>query len=140
NIGALSATTISLMTANGVDKMDLSTGSVLTLGADQFGALKSVIINPALDLILNGDGTAGDTFSFTKQSFSAADQINGYGGTDTLVLQGNYGSLAFNASTISSIEALKVTGGGGYSYDITENEGNVASGQTLKVTAAAFTS
>src|SRR5262249_18263577 len=110
NLGALDAATIGLMTANGVDKMD-STDSVLTFSADQFAALKSVIINPALDLVLNG-GSGNDTFAFSKQDFSVADKINGDGGTnDILSLQGNYGPMVFNGDTISGIEALKVTGG-----------------------------
>lgn len=141
-LGGLDAATIGLLTAGGIDKMD-STDSVLTLGADQFAALKSVVINPALDLILNGDVggvVTNDIFTFSKQSFSAADQINGAAGNDTLLLQGNFGSLAFNADTISSIETLRVTGGGGMSYDITENDNNVAFGQNFKVSAAAFTS
>jgi len=118
-------------------------GNVLNLGIDQFSALGSAVLNSGTVVTVNGDvgGTSNDTFTFSRQPFSAADKINGGAGTDTLSLQGNYGALNFNADTISNIEKLKLNGGvsGGTTYNITENDGNLLAGQTLSVTASGFT-
>jgi hypothetical protein len=140
-IAALDASALSGLAAGRIDKVNVNSGHALTLWLDQFNALGTVVLDPSVVLTVKGDvgfALANDLFSFTRQPFSVADKINGYDGTDTLSLTGDYGTLAFNADTISSIEKLKLNGGG-HSYDIVENNGNRSSGQTLSVVAAGFT-
>ena len=141
-IGNLTQSQIGGLAAGGIDQIGVtSPGAALSWGLNQFNALGAVVLESNTALTLNGDVSAAgtnDTFAFSRQPFSASDKINGYGGFDTLQLQGNYGTLAFAADTISSIEKLQLKGGGGMSYSITQNDGNVAAGQSLAVTAASF--
>lgn len=134
-ITGLMADQIGGLAAARIDQIS-PTDNVLGLGLDQYSALGTVLLDPATALTLNGTG-ADDTIAFIRQPFSAADKINGAAGTDTLSLQGDYGSQAFNADTISGIERLKLNGGG-HAYTITENDGNVGTGQSLTVQASSF--
>ena len=140
HIAALSAATIGTLASGRIDLINV-TDNGLTFGLDQFNALGTVVLGTNTVLTLNGDvaGTANDTFTFSRQPFSAADKINGGGGSDTLSLSGNYGTLAFAADTLSNVEKLQLKGGGGLAYNITEDDGNVGAGQSLTVTAASFT-
>jgi Ca2+-binding RTX toxin-like protein len=68
---------------------------------------------------------------------TATDRVDGGAGTgDQIGLQGDYtggNALVLGPHTIANIEALVVLGG--FSYDITTNDANVAAGQLLKVQA-----
>ncbi len=87
------------------------------------------------DLSQGGDdmatgSNASDTFD-VGAALTAADTINGSGGNDTVNLSGTYSSpLVLGASTLTSVETLTYTG---TSIDLTMNDGNVAAGQTLKI-------
>jgi Ca2+-binding RTX toxin-like protein len=91
-------------------------------------------------------GTAGDDHLFALQrddtivmgaNLTSADQIDGGTGTDTVTLTGDYSAgLTFAASTMVNVEALKL--GAGFNYDLTTNEGTVASGQVLTVDGSAL--
>src|SRR6202012_5098494 len=62
--------------------------------------------------------------------------INGGSGTDTLVIGGDYtggNALTLSSTSLTSVETLNFHAG--FSYDITTNDPNVASGQTLSVRA-----
>jgi hypothetical protein len=87
-------------------------------------------------------GSGNDFINFVD-NFSAADAINGGGGTDTLLLSGSYiggTALTFAAATMINIERLQFgagdPGGTAHRYAITENDGNVAAGKTLIVDAS----
>ena len=84
------------------------------------------------DDIANG-GLGNDGFLFGA-AFTAADRIDGGGGSDQIGLQGNYtgaNALILGATTIANIEAIAALAG--FSYAITTNDANVAAGQVLAV-------
>jgi hypothetical protein len=138
NIEALTAAAIDVLDNKGIDALALSSGSTLAFGLDQFKALGTVIADAAIDWDITGGG-ANDTFTFSRQSFSAADHVDGLDGTDTLALQANFGSLIFDADTITSIEKIKANGGtGSTSFDIRSHDGNVTAGGILSVVAGGF--
>jgi hypothetical protein len=138
NIEGLSASQINALSTGYIGHISAA-GNVLNLGLDQFSSLGSAVLDSSIALTVTGDvaGVTNDIFTFSKQPFSVADKVNGVGGTDTLSLTGDYGSLGFLSDTISSIEKLKLNGGG-HSYDITENNANVGAGQTFTVAAVGF--
>ena len=79
-----------------------------------------------------------DTFKYNA-NFSAADQLDGGTGNDTLSLNGTYSgatALTFTATTLLNVEAITL--GGGFNYFITTNDANVAAGQTLTVDGSAL--
>jgi VCBS repeat-containing protein len=103
--------------------------NVLTGGAngDTF-----VLKTGSTDTLAGGGGS--DLFNFGA-AFVAGDQVDGGTGTDTLSLNGNYaGGVIFNANTITNIETIMVQAG--HSYNLTLNDGNLTTGQTLTVNAA----
>ncbi|HXL99045.1 MAG TPA: DUF4347 domain-containing protein, partial [Rhizomicrobium sp.] len=84
---------------------------------------------------VNGGGGI-DIFHFGN-TLTAADTVNGGSGADKIVLDGDYtagNALVLGATTISGVEEIIVTGG--FSYTITTNDGNVASGQSLVINAS----
>ena len=86
------------------------------------------------DHAIGGDGNDG--FSFGA-AFTAEDVVEGGAGTnDQIGLQGDYtglNALTLGAGTMTGIEAIVVLPG--FSYDLTMNDGNVATGGLLKVQA-----
>ena len=108
------------------------------------GAGNDVIVGNAADNRLEGRGgndqlfgnDGNDAFYFTTD-FNALDHVDGGAGTnDQLGLQGDYTgarALTLGQTTITGVEVLAVLGG--FSYDITTVDGNVAAGGLLKVHA-----
>ncbi len=94
------------------------------------------------DLAQGGNDTArggggNDTFDMGA-ALTAADQIDGGTGVNTLVLEGDYSAgLTLAATTINAIETISVAGG--FNYNLITNDANVASGATLTVDASALT-
>jgi Ca2+-binding RTX toxin-like protein len=95
-------------------------------------------------------GQQSDAFFFGVGHWGAFDSVDGQGGLDELGLQGNYtaagsGAIVFGGGQLTNVEVIVcVTGGDarfgaptgqGYSYDLTMNDGNVAAGQTLYISA-----
>ncbi|HEX8654284.1 MAG TPA: M10 family metallopeptidase C-terminal domain-containing protein, partial [Allosphingosinicella sp.] len=87
----------------------------------------------------------GDTFYFGKE-FTAGDTVNGGGGADAIILQGNYPALTFGTgvtSNINSVESISLAPGNitaygdnanaYYDYNLTTLNANVAAGGLLKV-------
>ena len=108
-----------------VDASALTAGH--TLNFDASGDSSAVAIT---------GGAGDDTLSFAG-NFTASDSFNGGAGNDTLSLNGDYSAgLTFDASTITNVETLILSGG---AYNITTNDGNVAAGKTLTVDATALT-
>jgi Ca2+-binding RTX toxin-like protein len=83
-----------------------------------------------VDTVAGGDGF--DHF-FMGANLTAADQIDGGAGSDTLFLSGDYSAgLIMNSTTIRGIEFISLASGG-HTYVITTADGNIASGKTLDV-------
>src|SRR5262249_48562873 len=80
-------------------------------------------------------GGGNDTFTLGA-TLNSADNIDGGTGSDALSLNGDYAGLVFEATTIVNVETLQLAGG--HSYNLTTDDGNVASGQTLSVDASAL--
>jgi hypothetical protein len=88
----------------------------------------------------------GDAFYFGA-ALTAADQVNGGGGSDTVAIQGDYSAgLTLGAANLIGVETLALMshsdnrfGGGSasnYSYNITTVDANVAAGTQLIVNGA----
>jgi Ca2+-binding RTX toxin-like protein len=99
------------------------------------------------DLIVmhhGGDDTVyaggGNDFIHFGDAFTAADQVDGGAGDDTVGLLGSY-NLTLAATSLTSVEKLAMysagdsSGATAYNYTVTTHNGNVASGQTLTVVA-----
>lgn len=92
-------------------------------------------------------GLGGNDGFYFGGAFTPGDFVDGGGGNDALILQGNYGGgLTFGTgptSNISGIEAISLvpgnitfygdTAGNLYNYDLTMLDSNVAAGATLKI-------
>jgi hypothetical protein len=136
----------------------------LILHDGNVGATKTLVVNanrllPGEDLVLDasaetdgsilvyaGQGTdrfiggaGNDAFFFGNfNNFTAADRVDGRGGTDDQIgLRGDYGPLVFTDTTATNIETIVLLsatdtrfGGGGtaFSYDLTLAEGNHVTG------------
>jgi hypothetical protein len=108
----------------------VATGATLTVNATALGA--------GVPLLFNGSHETDGNFVFAfGGGYSAFDTITGGAGNDTLELHGNYsGGYTFSAAQIASIETLKLDDG--FSYNLTTNNANVGSGDTLTVDATAL--
>ncbi|MET1109884.1 MAG: M10 family metallopeptidase C-terminal domain-containing protein [Allosphingosinicella sp.] len=92
-------------------------------------------------------GGAGSDNIFFIGSLTAADVVNGGSETDTLVLQGPYGSLTLTAN-ITEIENISILGGNNtnfgepgtnrYDYVLTTNDANFAAGLQVRINGAAL--
>ncbi|HEX3674766.1 MAG TPA: calcium-binding protein [Rhizomicrobium sp.] len=77
-------------------------------------------------------GTGNDQFQL-GDTLSANDSINGNGGTNTVILDGDYAGLTLSDTTLTNIDRLDLTGDN--TYDITTADGTVAANNTLVVDA-----
>ncbi|HYG47042.1 MAG TPA: M10 family metallopeptidase C-terminal domain-containing protein [Allosphingosinicella sp.] len=97
------------------------------------------------DTVLAGDGL--DTLFFGA-TLSAADVVNGGGGVDTLVLQGNYAGGLTLSPNVTQIENISILGGNNtafgepgtnrYDYVLITNDVNFAPGVQARINAAAL--
>jgi hypothetical protein len=98
--------------------------------------------NDSFDLTSGGNdaatGGAGDDTFNLGGAFTAADQINGGGGSnDTVVLDGDYSTgLTLGVATIINVEKIAVAAGNDYRF--TSADATVASSQTLTIDASAL--
>src|SRR6185312_6731713 len=82
-------------------------------------------------------GGGGNDLFQVFAALTAADRIDGGANNDTLQLNGDYSAgFVFGGLTIASIETLQLVAG--HSYNLTTNNGNVGSGQTLNVDGSAL--
>ena len=95
----------------------------------------------------NGD-EGNDTFYYGA-TFDSVDTVNGGGGVDAIILQGDYSAgvtLALGGvANVTTVESLSLAPGnytaygdpgtGSYSYNLTTHEGNVAASAILKINA-----
>ncbi len=119
---------------------NVASGATLTVDASALTGTNTLIFDASAesDGFFHITGGAGsDTVKFGG-NLVASDTFDGGAGNDTLALNGNYSVVTtFGASTISSVETI--TFADGHVYDLTTNDGNVASGATLTVDASALT-
>ena len=85
----------------------------------------------------------GNDFIFTGRGLTGLDLIDGGAGYDIVgVLGPNYSGLVLGAGALTGVEQLSLYSSGNagdpYSYAVTTNDGNVAAGQQLLVTAASL--
>ncbi len=87
----------------------------------------------ALDILSGGGGD--DHFTMTTQ-LTAADRIDGGAGSDELTFVGGF-NIAFAADTIRNVETIDFAPHDNTTFNIVENDGNLAAGATLTVDARA---
>ncbi len=91
-----------------------------------------LVVRLGNDTLQGGDGN--DTLVLAR-NLTAADRLDGGAGHDTLSLNGDYSAgVTFDAATMINVETLRVVAG--HDYALTLNDGNVAAGETLLVSAA----
>lgn len=141
------------------DASTIVSNNKLTIQANALRAGESVTLNAAasgIDFLVYGGlgtdnltgGSGDDGFFFGQGRLNAGDILNGGGGTlDQIGLQGNFtgaNALVFGAGQISAIEFIVMLSavdsrfggqGGTAAYDLTMNDGNVAGGQRLIISA-----
>ena len=84
------------------------------------------------------NGGAGDDSFVFGATLTSADHIDGGGGSDTVVLNGDYSAgLTFSATTMVNVETLALLGT--HSYVLTMSDATVAAGQVLTVTGKTLT-
>ncbi|HTQ12660.1 MAG TPA: calcium-binding protein, partial [Rhizomicrobium sp.] len=114
---------------------DYSTDNVTFNGSAETNGSFDIFAAEGNDTLTGG---AGNDAFFMADNLTAADTIDGGAGNDTVELYGDYSAgLTLAASTITNVETLKL--GDGFSYKLTTNDGNVASGATMAVDASALT-
>ncbi len=119
---------------------NVGSGQTLTVDASALSAGQSLVLNASAetDGFYHVTGGAGDdSLTIGSPTVLASSHYDGGAGTDTLALNGDY-SGGFSLSMVSNIENLTVAAG--HSYSLTENDGNLAAGQTLTVDATALAS
>lgn len=85
-------------------------------------------------------GNAGNDIVTFSGTFTSADRVNGGTGYDSILLNGNYSAgVTLGSTTISNVEEIDMLGSTN-SYKLITNNANVASGQTLVVSAASLDS
>ncbi len=126
------STVTATITINGVDSDDRLIG---TAGNDTYsGGIGSDVFSMGDGGNDNVSGGIGDDFFAFADTLTAADVINGGGGSDTLRIRGDYSSgLVLSATSLTSVERLELIAGS--SYNLTTNDANVASGNLLTVVA-----
>jgi Ca2+-binding RTX toxin-like protein len=78
-----------------------------------------------------------DIFTFGA-TFTAADSVNGGAGVDQIRLNGDYSAgVVFSATTMTSVMAIAVSGG--FTYNLTTNDANLAAGSHLTVNGSNLT-
>jgi serralysin len=93
--------------------------------------------NDTFNLTAGGENTvfgeAGNDVFNLGATLDAGDSINGGGGSNIAVLNGEYAGLVLNDTTLTGIDKLVLRGND--TYDITTADGTVAAGDTMVVDA-----
>ena len=139
-----------------IDDATVANGDTLTIDASTLGAGDTLGFDGSAEtggtLVVTG-GAGNDTIGLgagghdmvhtgggsntvnAGSGLDAGDIIDGTGGVTLLTLDGDYsGGLTLGAATLSNI--LRVTFAGGHSYDLTTDDGNVATGKGMLIYAA----
>jgi Ca2+-binding RTX toxin-like protein len=131
-----------------LNNANVASGGYLVVNGEAIGAGYNFTLNGShlvggnLDLfgcagmntLTGGGGNDGFSFDGTNM-FTAADRINGEGGTEnTVTLSGDYSAgLVFQNATIQNIQQLYLDAGN--SYNLTLAAGNATAGHSLEVYA-----
>ncbi|HEY2071807.1 MAG TPA: calcium-binding protein [Rhizomicrobium sp.] len=145
-----------------IDDSAVAAGQTLTIDASALSGPSladidgSAVVSGRLHFIgstgtdIFAGGAGDDIFEFfagnsPEPGLVATDEISGGGGTDTLILAGDYyPGIRFMAATIRDIGTIDIgkdshTGNAaGQIYNFTTNDGNVAAGATLTINASAL--
>ena len=141
---------------------NVASGGILSVSATLLEAGEDLVFNGAAetdggfrifagagDDTLTG-GAAQDGFFFgADDNLTGTDIVNGGGGTDSLALRGNYAgvdAVVFQNTSFTNVEVLALLSGltnefggpivpGGFDYELTLADGNIAAGQRLDVIA-----
>jgi len=136
---------------------NVAAGALLTIDASRLQAGEDFTFNGSAEtdgkfFIYGGlgaddltGGAKNDVFLFGEAGqWGAADKVVGGLGTDQLALRGDY-TIAFGAGQLTGIESIALVSahdtrfgalGADYDYNLTMNNGNVASGQQMTVDGA----
>ncbi len=127
---------------------NVAPGQTMTVDGSALGATDSFIfsginIGNGQLVVIGGAGTDDLSGGYGNDIFemggnlTAADRINGEGGNNTVILDGDYSAgLTFKAATMVNVETLSLTAG--YSYKLVTNDATVAAGQTLTIDGSAL--
>ncbi|HEY2069806.1 MAG TPA: calcium-binding protein [Rhizomicrobium sp.] len=115
--------------------LDGGAGNDVLLAAPSTGSSQGDLF----DLHEGGNDTAQGSSSHDVfkmgTTLNAGDMLDGGGGGDTLELSGDYSTpVVLGATTLTNIGGISLQPG--FTYDIVENDGNVAAGQTLGISGA----
>jgi hypothetical protein len=120
------------MTGTGAVTVDA--GASFVLNAASSNIANSIIVESASGTVSLAGGSGNDVFQFDS-GFSALDSVNGGGGSNTLILDGDYASgVTFGAGTMTNIQALVLDGA--FNYNLTLNATSDPNGAALTVNAA----
>lgn len=117
----------------------VAAGATLTVDGHALGAGETLTFDGhnETDGFFHLKGGAGDdTFTVGGSNVLDASTVNGGGGSNTLVLDGDYSS--FTLGMVSNIQTLKADDG--HSYLLYSTDDNVASGHTMTIDASAVSS
>jgi len=140
---------------------NVAAGQLLTFQANILRAGESFTLNASAEtngsiLTFGGLGTDNitggqqdDGFYFGTGRFGSSDRVDGQGGSDQLGFQGNFfggNAVSFGATQLTSVEFIVLMSasdtrfggalvGQSFSYQLTMNNGNVAAGQTMVISA-----
>jgi Ca2+-binding RTX toxin-like protein len=137
------ASNLAIATING---SALGAGDSMTLDASGGTVVQTIIAGAGNDVITGG--AAGSVFDISLGgedtvtinhgtvdaggALSAGDRLEGHENSDVLNLNGDYSvGLVFGAATITGFSELVVQSG--FAYNLTENDANVAAGESLSV-------
>jgi hypothetical protein len=116
-----------------IDGSPLTAGSTLDVDcSQQLGTVVTFIGSAGKD-IFKASGTLSSVV-FKNHTFSASDQITGASFFTGMTLGGNYSSqLVLNANSIKNVGGLTLENG--FNYNLKTNDGNIAAGTMMTVTA-----
>jgi len=121
-----------VMSGTGAVTVDAGASFALNTSSSSIG--NSVIVEAASGTVSLTGGSGNDIFQFDS-GFNASDTVNGSGGNNTFILDGDYASgVVFGPSTMTNIQTLVLDAG--FNYDLTLNATSDPNGATLTVNAA----
>lgn len=121
---------------NGHGSVTVDGGATFTLDASASSAANRIDIASGDGMVSLTGGAHNDLFFFGA-NFSASDFVDGGGGTDWLLLDGDYSAgLTLGSATLENVAKIALTGD--HNYTITTLDGLLAGGQTLKIDASAL--
>ena len=130
--GTVTVTSSTITGNNDADTLGGTTGNDTVWAGD---SVDLMVLNQGGDDTAMGEG--GNDRIYFGAAMTGADIAIGGDGADSVILLGNYsGGLTLGASSLQGIEIIRLlSGGGGFDYRITMNDGNVDAGKFLTINA-----